>query len=50
LEKWAEKVNATTADKEADKVLKAANIKLVWEIICISLDGYRFWYIYQVKV
>jgi hypothetical protein len=29
LEKWAEKVNATTADKEAEKVLKAANIKLV---------------------
>jgi hypothetical protein len=28
LEKWASKVNAKTADKEAEKVLKAANIKL----------------------
>lgn len=28
LEKWVQKVNANTADKEAEKVLKAGNIKL----------------------
>jgi len=28
LEKWANKINPKTADKEADKVLKAAGFKL----------------------
>jgi hypothetical protein len=30
LKKWAQKLNCKTSDKEAEKVLKAHNLKIQW--------------------